>query len=127
MVDLQTIGVLMTGVSVTVAAVYYMITLRETLRNRRVTLAARAVSVDGSLRWAHIMTMEWVECRGLRRQVQCTDQPRELRHKEHHLEHIRPNRLPVQVGAHRPRHAVVGVQQCSGSVLGEVQAGRVRA
>jgi hypothetical protein len=63
LVDAQTVGVLATAASVTVAAIYYMITLRETLRNRRVTLAIALmqsfVTVDGSLNWAKIMTMEW--------------------------------------------------------------------
>ncbi len=62
MVDAQTIGVVVTAASVTVAAIYYMITLRETLRNRRVTLAStlmqNLISLDGSRRWAQLMTIE---------------------------------------------------------------------
>ena len=63
MFDAQTIGVLVAAASVTVAAVYYIINLRETLRNRRVnlssTLMQNLISVEGSLNWAHMMTMQW--------------------------------------------------------------------
>ncbi len=41
MVDLQTIGVLVTGVSVTIAAIYYMFTLRISQRNMKNTLETR--------------------------------------------------------------------------------------
>jgi hypothetical protein len=41
MVDAQTIGVLVTAASVTVAAIYYMFTLRTNQRNYKVTLDTR--------------------------------------------------------------------------------------
>ncbi len=41
MVDLQTIGVLVTGASVTIAAIYYIITLRTNQRNTKTTLETR--------------------------------------------------------------------------------------
>lgn len=41
MVDLQTVGVLITASSVTVAAIYYMITLRISQKNMKTTLETR--------------------------------------------------------------------------------------
>jgi len=46
MVDLQTIGVLMTGVSVTVAAIYYMFTLRINMKNQELTLKAQQQNLE---------------------------------------------------------------------------------
>jgi hypothetical protein len=63
LVDVQTIGVAVTAASVTVAAIYYIINLRETLRNRRVTLANNLMQTfvleEGSKRWVDLMNMEW--------------------------------------------------------------------
>jgi len=63
MVDAQTIGVLVTAASVTVAAVYYMINLRETTRNRRVALTTSLMqnftSEEGSRRQLELMQMKW--------------------------------------------------------------------
>ena len=41
--DVQTIGVLVTGTSVTIAAIYYAIILREQARNRRIALTNSVV------------------------------------------------------------------------------------
>jgi hypothetical protein len=45
MVDMQTVGVLVTAVSVSVAAVYYILTLRTTQRNMKTTLDTRQVQL----------------------------------------------------------------------------------
>jgi hypothetical protein len=63
MVDAQTVGVLVTAVSVTIAAIYYMINLRETTRNRRVSLASTLmqtfISEEGARRWLDVVSAEW--------------------------------------------------------------------
>jgi len=63
LVDAQTIGVLVTAASVTVAAIYYIVNLRETTRNRRATLAnniAKNLYSDaGVRRWIDLVTMSW--------------------------------------------------------------------
>jgi hypothetical protein len=66
MVDLallQSVSYIAGALGVCVAASYYVINLRETLRNRRVNLAStlmqNLISVEGSLNWAHMMTMQW--------------------------------------------------------------------
>jgi hypothetical protein len=53
MVDAQTIGVLVTASSVTVAAVYYMFTLRTNQRNYKATLETRQAQLFMQLfdRW----------------------------------------------------------------------------
>jgi hypothetical protein len=59
LVDLQLIGVLVTATSVTIAAIYYIVNLKETLRNRRVALATGLmqtfISEEGSRRWIGII------------------------------------------------------------------------
>jgi hypothetical protein len=45
MVDLQTIGVLMTGVSVTVAAVYYIFTLRINMKTQQLALKSQELAL----------------------------------------------------------------------------------
>jgi hypothetical protein len=59
LVDLQLIGVLVTATSVTIAAIYYIVNLKETLRNRRVALATSLmqtfISEEGSRRWIDII------------------------------------------------------------------------
>ena len=54
MVDVQTIGVLVTAASVTVAAIYYIMTLRATQRNMKTTLETRQAQFLMSLyqRWS---------------------------------------------------------------------------
>jgi len=70
MVDAQTIGVLMTAVSVTVAAIYYMFTLRLTQTNMKNTLATRKLQFlsnvysqmfgeEGYRRFGEVMNMQW--------------------------------------------------------------------
>jgi hypothetical protein len=46
MVDAQTIGVLMTAASVTVAAVYYMFTLRMNMRTQELALKAQQQNLE---------------------------------------------------------------------------------
>ena len=54
MVDVQTVGVLVTAASVTVAAIYYIMTLRATQRNMKTTLETRQAQFLMSLyqRWS---------------------------------------------------------------------------
>jgi hypothetical protein len=63
MVDVQTVGVLVTATSVTVAAIYYIINLRETAKNRRVALTTSLmqsfISEEGSKRWMELINMKW--------------------------------------------------------------------
>ncbi len=46
MVDLQTIGILMTGVSVTVAAIYYMFTLRINMRTQQLATRSQEQTLE---------------------------------------------------------------------------------
>jgi hypothetical protein len=63
MVDLQTVGILMTGVSVTVAVIYYMFTLRINMNTRQMETCRLAMSdmtsQTGLNRYATVMTSEW--------------------------------------------------------------------
>jgi hypothetical protein len=63
MVDAQTIGVLVTAASVTVAAVYYIMNLRETTKNRRATLSMNVLqsffSEEGNHRMMDLLNMQW--------------------------------------------------------------------
>jgi hypothetical protein len=63
MVDLQTVGILMTGVSVTVAVIYYIFTLRINMNARQMEtcrLAMSDMTSDHGLdRYATVMTLEW--------------------------------------------------------------------
>ena len=63
MVDVQTIGVLVTAASVSIAAIYYIMNIRETNKNRRVTLANTMmqtfISEEGSRRWTELWNMKW--------------------------------------------------------------------
>jgi hypothetical protein len=45
MVDAQTVGVLVTAASVTVAAIYYIMTLRVQQMNMRITLETRKMGI----------------------------------------------------------------------------------
>ena len=53
----------MTAASVSVAAIYYIINLRETVNNRRIALTTSLmqsfISEEGSKRYMEIMNMEW--------------------------------------------------------------------
>ncbi len=53
----------MTAVSVTVAAVYYIVNLRETTRNRKITLTNTILqtfaSEEGQKRFIQLLNMEW--------------------------------------------------------------------
>jgi hypothetical protein len=70
MVDAQTIGVLVTAASVTVAAVYYIMTLRVQQRNVKTNIESRqiqlltqlsqpAMSYEGQKRYLEYMNIEW--------------------------------------------------------------------
>ena len=63
MVDAQTVGVLVTAVSVTVAAIYYIINLRETAKNRRATLTNSIIqpftTKEFALTWNVFNRMKW--------------------------------------------------------------------
>jgi hypothetical protein len=65
MVDLQLVGVLVTATSVTIAAIYYIINLRETTRNRKVTLTSNLLqsmfSEEGLKRHISLLNMQWVD------------------------------------------------------------------
>jgi len=64
MVDAQTIGVLVTAASVTVAAIYYIMTLRINQRNGRITLTnniMQSILTKENLRdFGELMNMTWV-------------------------------------------------------------------
>ena len=63
MADAQTIGVLVTATSLTVAAIYYMFTLRINMKARKMETCRLAMSdmtsEHGLHRYATIMTLEW--------------------------------------------------------------------
>ena len=63
MVDVQTIGVLVTATSLTVAAIYYMFTLRINMKAREMETCRLAMSdmssQAGLNRYATVMTLEW--------------------------------------------------------------------
>jgi hypothetical protein len=70
MVDVQTVGVMVTATSVSVAAIYYIMTLRVQQRNMRLTLetrriglidslASRLQSPEGSRIWIEVINCEW--------------------------------------------------------------------
>ena len=63
MVDLQLIGVLVTAASATIAMVFYILNLRETARNRRVTLTTtlmqRFMTIEGMKHFYELYSMEW--------------------------------------------------------------------
>ncbi len=72
MVDVQTIGVVVTAASVTVAAIYYVMTLRVqqknmnlTLETRRVnlidSLSSRLVNSNGMKSYFELMNYEWTD------------------------------------------------------------------
>jgi hypothetical protein len=65
MVDLQLVGILVTATSVTIAAIYYMVNLRETIRNRRAAFASTVMqsflSEEGALRWVDLLSMKWTD------------------------------------------------------------------
>ena len=63
MVDLQLVGILVTATSVTIAAIYYIINLRETIRNRKVALTSNLLqsmfSEEGLKRHISLLNMDW--------------------------------------------------------------------
>ena len=72
MIDFQTIGVLITGVSVTVAAIYYMFTLRINQRNMKATLETRRLQFitqfteklnneEGEKKMVELLNMKWTD------------------------------------------------------------------
>ena len=72
MVDAQTIGVLVTTASVTVAAIYYIMTLRVQQTNMKHTLETRQAqfmmqlnesmtNVESWKNWIELMNMEWTD------------------------------------------------------------------
>jgi len=62
LVDAQTIGVLVTATSVSVAAIYYIFTLRINMKAREMEIAhlclSETISDEGLQRFATVMTME---------------------------------------------------------------------
>jgi hypothetical protein len=65
MVDLQLVGILITAASVTIAAIFYVINLRETTRNRRATLTQGILDTFGSIKgFQNLITlynMQWTD------------------------------------------------------------------
>jgi hypothetical protein len=70
MVDVQTIGVLVTAASVTIAAIYYVMNLRTSQNNMKMTLetrnlqfvtniSAQLLSEEGQKRYCELLNMEW--------------------------------------------------------------------
>jgi len=63
MVDAQTVGVLVTAASVTVAAIYYIVNLRETTKNRRATLTNNLIQLfttkEFAYTWDAFQRMKW--------------------------------------------------------------------
>jgi len=63
MVDIQTIGVILTAASVTVAAIYYITTIGINQRNSRISLThsimQTMLSEESQRRWIELMNMEW--------------------------------------------------------------------
>jgi len=64
MVDAQTVGVLVTAASVTIASIYYMINLRETTKNRRAALTNNLIQFFTTKEFAYtwdalINKMKW--------------------------------------------------------------------
>ncbi len=65
MVDVQTLGILITATSVTLAATYYILTLRINQRNSRITLTnsmmQTMLSEEAQRRWIELINMEWTD------------------------------------------------------------------
>jgi hypothetical protein len=65
MVDLQTITTIFGGVSLGAASIYYVLNIRETSKNRRLTLTNNLMqfftSVEGQRRAIELLTMEWAD------------------------------------------------------------------
>jgi len=63
MVDYQTIGILITATSVTLAAIYYILTVRINQRNSRITvtnnLMQTLLTEEAQRRWIDLINMEW--------------------------------------------------------------------
>jgi hypothetical protein len=63
LVDAQTVGVLVTAASVTIAAIYYIINLRETTKNRRATLTNSIIqpftTKEFAKDWLALLSMKW--------------------------------------------------------------------
>lgn len=63
--DVQTIGVLVTAVSVSIAAAYYVINLRETTKNRRITLTTTMMqpfmTEEGVKHFIDLLNMDWTD------------------------------------------------------------------
>jgi hypothetical protein len=51
MVDVQTIGVLVTAANVTVAAIYYIFTLRMNMRTQELSLKAQQQNLETARAW----------------------------------------------------------------------------
>ena len=65
MVDIQTISILITATSVTLAAIYYILTVRINQRNSRITLTNNMMqtmlSEEAQRRWIDLINMEWTD------------------------------------------------------------------
>jgi hypothetical protein len=94
LVDAQTIGVLVTAASVTVAAVYYIMTLRvqqtnmkETAKNRKATftttLMSDFISKEGLRDYYELMSMQWVDFDDFMRKYDSRVNPENYIKREH--------------------------------------------
>jgi hypothetical protein len=72
MVDVQTIGVLVTATSVSIAAIYYIMTLRTQQKNMKLTLETRRIGLidnissrlqglEGQRNYQEVMNYEWTD------------------------------------------------------------------
>ena len=79
MIDVQTIGIIFTAVSVTIAATYYILTVRINQRNSRISLTnsimQTMLSEEAQRRWIEVMNMEWKDYDDFERKYGSDDNP----------------------------------------------------
>ena len=65
MVDLQNISIMITAISVTIAAIYYTTTLRINQRNSKIALTTNIMQTllteEAQRRWIDLLNMEWTD------------------------------------------------------------------
>ena len=78
--EIQAIYYMVAATGVLVAAVFYILNMRETTRNRRLTLTNNLMqnftSEEGSRRWLELMTMEWKDFDDFRAKYDSSLNPR---------------------------------------------------
>ena len=71
MVDVQTLTTMFGGIGIGVAAIYYIFNLRETMKNRRVTMAnniqQNLLTEDWQLRFIEVLNMQWSDFEDFKR------------------------------------------------------------